>query len=75
MLVVIMDQRDLAEGKRRAGLCATCRHMREVRSDRGSVFYQCTLSATDLRFPKYPRLPVVACPGYEEIGPSAQKSG
>lgn len=25
----------------------------------------CELSKTDPRFPKYPRLPVLACPGYE----------
>ena len=47
------------------GLCATCKHVRVIRSDRGSVFYQCTLSATDSRFPKYPRLPVLSCSGYE----------
>jgi GNAT superfamily N-acetyltransferase len=35
-----------------------------MRSDRGSVFYRCLLSASDSRFPKYPRLPVVSCLGY-----------
>jgi hypothetical protein len=47
-----------------AGLCASCQHVRLIRSDRGSVFYQCTLSASDPRFPKYPRLPVLRCEGY-----------
>ena len=46
------------------GLCANCRHARIIRSDRGSVFYLCELSFTDARFPKYPRLPVLACSGY-----------
>ncbi len=50
----------------KAGLCATCKHAQVNRSDRGSVFYFCRLSASDARFPKYPRLPVVACAGYEE---------
>ena len=49
----------------RAGLCTTCRHTRLVRSDRGSVFYQCRLSFTDPRFVPYPRLPVLRCDGFE----------
>ncbi|MGA3044523.1 MAG: hypothetical protein ABSF54_27435 [Bryobacteraceae bacterium] len=48
------------------GLCATCAHVEIVRSDRGSVFYLCKLSASDPRFPKYPRLPVLSCIGYEK---------
>ena len=51
--------------KLRVGLCLNCRHMRRMESDRGSMFYLCGLSATDSRFPKYPRLPVLACAGYE----------
>jgi hypothetical protein len=50
-----------------AGLCDSCRWMREVKSDRGSVFYLCGRSATDTNFPKYPRLPVLQCRGYEQI--------
>jgi hypothetical protein len=48
-----------------AGLCDTCRHKREIRSDRGSVFFMCLRSFTDAAFPKYPRLPVLSCAGYE----------
>ena len=47
------------------GLCATCRHSRVIRSDRGSVFYLCRRAATDSRLAKYPVLPVLTCPGYE----------
>jgi len=50
----------------RVGLCATCIHARVIRSDRGAVFYLCQLSATDPRFAKYPRLPVLACDGYRQ---------
>jgi hypothetical protein len=50
-----------------AGLCASCKHVGRVVSDRGSVFYLCQLSKTDGRFPKYPRLPVTACLGFEEV--------
>jgi hypothetical protein len=50
----------------RAGLCATCRHARVIESDRGSRFYMCERSQIDDRFPRYPRLPVVGCIGYDE---------
>jgi hypothetical protein len=51
----------------RIGLCANCRFMRKIESDRGSIFYLCQLSATDASFAKYPRLPVLQCPGYEAL--------
>ena len=47
-----------------AGLCANCLHVRRIESARGSVFVLCQLSATDPRFAKYPRLPVLSCTGY-----------
>lgn len=47
------------------GLCARCAHVRVVQSRRGSVFYLCLRSASDPSFPRYPRLPVLACRGYE----------
>ena len=50
----------------RVGLCAACKHVRVIRSDRGSVFYLCRRSATDPSYPQYPRLPVLFCRGYEE---------
>ena len=56
---------DTNDDRSRAGLCAHCRHKRLVTSDRGAIFYLCQRSATDDAFPKYPRLPVRACRGYE----------
>lgn len=53
------------------GLCGSCRNARLVRSDRGFIFYQCKLAVIDPRFPKYPLLPVVSCPGYKEDGVDA----
>ncbi|HJZ98675.1 MAG TPA: hypothetical protein VKE70_19325 [Candidatus Solibacter sp.] len=47
------------------GLCADCRLVREIRTDRGAVFVQCLKSFEDPSFPKYPRLPVLACAAYE----------
>ena len=49
------------------GLCADCRFMRRIESDRGSIFYLCERSATDERFSKYPRLPVLRCVGYDPL--------
>jgi hypothetical protein len=46
------------------GLCARCAHARQVRSDRGSVFWRCALADRDPAFPRYPRLPVVDCRGF-----------
>lgn len=49
-----------------AGLCDECRHQQIVRNTRGSVFSLCRRSRTEPdRFPRYPRLPVTNCPGYE----------
>lgn len=48
-----------------AGLCDLCRHQRVVRNTRGSTFSLCERSKTDPAFPRYPRLPVVECSGYE----------
>jgi hypothetical protein len=46
------------------GLCLSCRHARRVPTPR-ATYWLCALSATDPRFEKYPRLPVLACTGYE----------
>jgi hypothetical protein len=48
-----------------AGLCDSCRHQREVRNTRGSSFSLCARSRDDPAYPRYPRLPVVSCPGHE----------
>jgi len=47
------------------GLCARCAHAREIVSATGSRFVLCDRSKTDARFPRYPRLPVLGCEGYE----------
>ena len=51
--------------RRAVGLCLDCAHGRRVVSGRGSVFWLCGRSERDPGFPKYPRLPVLRCPGYE----------
>jgi hypothetical protein len=57
---------------REVGLCSMCVSARRVENRRGSVFYRCDLSAEDPRFPKYPSLPVLTCPGFVAVDPSAR---
>ena len=49
-----------------AGLCDRCLHQRLIHNTRGSVFSLCERSKTDPDFPRYPRLPVRSCRGFEE---------
>ncbi len=51
--------------ERAPGLCGQCRHVRAVASGRGSVFFRCGRHDEDPAFPKYPRLPVLRCAGFE----------
>jgi hypothetical protein len=48
------------------GLCARCRHKKEIRSDRGSLFLMCMRSFREPEYPKYPALPVLRCAGFED---------
>jgi len=64
-----MSERRKEEEAARVGLCADCRHARVIESAKGSRFLLCQLSQSDPAFPKYPRLPVLRCPGY---APTAQ---
>jgi hypothetical protein len=60
---------DMTPAGQPVGLCATCVHQKIIRSGRGSTFSMCLRSRQDPAFPKYPRLPVTACRGYEPQGP------
>ena len=57
------------------GLCGICAHVTVIRSPRGSAFYLCRLSSVDSRFPRYPPLPVLACPGFSRAGPAPPPAG
>jgi uncharacterized protein (TIGR00290 family) len=50
------------------GLCATCLNVKVIVSDRGSVFFRCMLSDENAAYPRYPRLPVLSCPGWAAGG-------
>jgi hypothetical protein len=56
----------------RFGLCDTCVHQQIVRNTRGSVFSLCRRSRTDPEFPRYPRIPVLACRGHESRAPEGE---
>jgi len=55
----------------RKGLCTHCRWARSIRNRRGSEFLLCRKSAEVPDFPKYPRLPVLECDGFEASAPDA----
>jgi hypothetical protein len=65
------------------GLCDRCLHQRLIGNTRGSTFSLCGRSKADPRFPRYPRMPVAACPGFEprppgrdpERGPGSSSAG
>ena len=46
------------------GLCGTCRMARRIVTARGSTFFYCTRADADPAYVKYPRLPVLFCPGH-----------
>src|SRR3990172_2252368 len=49
-----------------AGLCARCAHAAVQGSARGSRFWRCRRADGDPAFRRYPPLPVLWCPGFEE---------
>jgi hypothetical protein len=47
------------------GLCDHCVHQRLVTSGRGARFSMCEHGLRDPDWPKYPQMPVMACPRFE----------
>jgi uncharacterized cupin superfamily protein len=47
------------------GLCGRCRHALLNRTRRETTYLRCGRASWDERMPRYPRLPVVECPGFE----------
>ena len=65
-------EHDATHGGDHFGLCETCVHQQLVPTTRGSTFSLCRRSRTDPSYPRYPPVPVLACPGHEsrcEPGP------
>ncbi|GMV99856.1 MAG: hypothetical protein AMXMBFR84_09950 [Candidatus Hydrogenedentota bacterium] len=62
------DERACGISDAAVGLCLSCRHARRIRHPHGgNDYWRCGLSDVDSRFPKYPRLPVSDCEGFERI--------
>jgi hypothetical protein len=59
----------------RAGLCDFCEHQQQVPNTRGSVFSLCKLSRLDQAYPRYPRLPVRSCSGFERRVDRSRSAG
>lgn len=55
------------------GLCARCVHARQVPTPE-RVYWMCQRSLTDPRYPKYPRLPVLSCAGFESRDPAGDRA-
>jgi propionyl-CoA synthetase len=49
------------------GLCAECRHAKLNETRKGTAYLRCTRAAWDDRLPRYPRLPVRGCVGFEPV--------
>jgi hypothetical protein len=47
------------------GLCRECRHPKLNETRRGTVYLRCTRAEWDTALPRYPRLPVTVCTGFE----------
>jgi hypothetical protein len=50
-------------------------HQQLVRNTRGSSFSLCRRSREDSAYPRYPRTPVLSCPGYEARTTIAPEDG
>ena len=57
----------------KAGLCDSCAHQKIVNERARQRVLDVPPAPTDDRFPKYPRLPVERCPGYEREGLSESR--
>jgi hypothetical protein len=57
-----------------AGLCDKCVHQRLVSNTRGSQFSLCERSRREPDYPRYPRLPVTSCRGFEPRAAEREQS-
>jgi propionyl-CoA synthetase len=54
------------------GLCSGCQHAKLNETRRGTAYLRCTRAAWDTRLPRYPRLPVMECVGFEPADPPSR---
>ena len=59
-----------------AGLCERCAHRRLVATTRGPAYSLCERSRSEPeRYPRYPRLPVLRCEGFDPAPAPADAGG
>jgi len=51
------------------GLCASCRHAKLNETRRDTAYLRCARAAWDDSLPRYPRLPVLECAGFQQASP------
>jgi hypothetical protein len=54
-----------------AGLCEGCVHAKLNVTQRGPTYLRCLRAEWDDRLPRYPRLPVLDCVGFERADPAS----
>jgi hypothetical protein len=54
-----------------AGLCGRCTHALIRPTNKGTTYLRCDRAGSDPRFPRYPRLPMISCPGFIATRPDA----
>jgi hypothetical protein len=50
------------------GLCADCQYAKLTQTRHGPAYLRCTRAAWDAALARYPRLPVIECPGFQRPG-------
>lgn len=50
-----------------AGLCQGCAHALLKETRRGTAYLRCARASWDGRLTRYPRLPVLTCPGFGPV--------
>jgi propionyl-CoA synthetase len=57
------------------GLCAACQHAKLNETRRGTAYLRCMRAAWDSRLPRYPRLPVAQCVGFDPLSAGDGRPG
>lgn len=57
------------------GLCALCQHHRINQTRKGTAYLRCTRAEWDKALPRYPRLPVLTCTGFDRDPQTPQGPG
>ena len=62
------DHENSNSQRERVGICMDCRFVLEQATKQGAVFFRCGRADEDETFNRYPAIPVLGCPGFEDRG-------